>query len=72
MCSQSRKQALPATMPNSSIIPINLSNTDALKPLPIANEVAATISAGNVAVKLSNHASAELIANVLRAMQHAR
>ena len=65
-------EALPATNPNSSIIPISLSDTDALQPLPIANEVAASISAGDVAVQLSNHASAELITNVLRALQHAR
>jgi transposase-like protein len=64
--------ALPATMSNSSIVPINLNPTDTSQPLSIANEVVATISAGNVVVQLSNHASTELITNVLRAMQNAR
>ena len=65
-------EALPATMSNPPIVPINLSHTDASQSVPVANEVVATISAGNVVVQLSSHASTELITNVLRAMQHAR
>ena len=77
--SQVRKaatQALPATLKDSSIIPINLQKENSVVPTPSqivsSNDIVATISVGNVIVQLSNHASSDFILNVMKAMQHVR
>lgn len=77
--SQVRKaatQALPATINDSSIVPIQLPKSELTAPTPVStgssNDVVATLSIGNVVVQLSNQASSEFILNVMKAMQHVR
>lgn len=72
--SQVRKaaiQALPATVTDSTIVPIQVIKTD---PIPAvvgaSHEVVATITVGKVIVQLSNQASSEFIINVLKAVQY--
>lgn len=63
--------ALPATMQDSSIIPVELPVNHPEKVVASPQAVAA-ISCGTLSVQLSNETSYQMIENILKAMQHVR
>ena len=66
-------QSLPATLSDSTIVPIQTAQPEFTSSVSAySNENVATISFENIVIQLSNHASSELIANTLKAIQNVR
>lgn len=63
--------ALPATIQDSSIVPVELPVNHHDQSITSPQAVAA-ISCGTFSVQLSNEASYQMIENILKAMQHVR
>lgn len=66
-------QVLPTTMSDSTIVPVQTAEPEFTSSVSAySNKTVATISFGNIVIELSNHASSELIASILKAIQNVR
>ena len=66
-------QSLPVTLSDTKIVPIQTTHPEFTSSVSAnSNQNVDTISFENIVIQLSNHASSELIANTLKAIQNVR
>jgi hypothetical protein len=70
---QAACEALPSLSGNNSIVPVNIPvHTVEIEPQNLESSSAIVVRMGTVKLEISNNASATLIENTLRALQHVR